>query len=198
MADDPILTKALEKIVFHQNEAARLKRWVNDYDEMAGEKPRFDDVEAVFSAASPSGPRRSNKQFQPGDFLGKPFATAVRTIMEARYEAAGGAASPVSVEDIQGALIQGAYDFGTTNSESQKQSIRISLGKNTVTFVKIPGSDLFGLLEWYPGLRKAVKPRKNGEKDQATSSTADGTDDGAEGGNEEAAVSPAAPSNVMD
>ncbi|GEC55981.1 hypothetical protein ABIF38_001741 [Bradyrhizobium japonicum] len=196
MADDPVVTKALEKILFHQSEAARLKRWVNDYDEMSGAEPRFGDVETATTTASVVGSRRTPKQFQPGEFLGKPFATAVRVIMEARAEAAGNSPSPVSVEDIQEALIQGAFDFGTTNSESQKQSIRISLGKNTVTFVRIPNTDLFGLLEWYPGLRKAGKPRKNGEKDQAASSTADNTDS-VEGGSEEAAASPAAPNDIM-
>ncbi len=195
MADDPVVAKALEKIAFHISEAARLKRWVNGYDEMSGVEPRFGDVESGGDVNASA--RRTAKQFQPGDFLGKPFATAVRTIMEARAEASGGSPSPASVEDIQEALIQGAYDFGTTNPESQKQSIRISLGKNTVTFVRIPSTDLFGLLEWYPGLRKAGKPRKNGEKDQLASSAADSAA-ADEGGNEEAAAPPAASSSVMD
>jgi hypothetical protein len=194
MADDPVVAKALEKIAFHESEAARFKRWVNSYDEMAGVEPRFGEISAEGSAAPT---RRVSKQFQPGDFLGKPFATAVRTIMESRAEAVGGSPSPASVEDIQEALVQGAFDFGTANSDSQKQSIRISLGKNTVTFVRIPNTDLFGLLEWYPGLRKAGKPRKNGEKDQPASSAAD-SGDGDEGGNEETAASPAASSGVMD
>src|SRR4051794_33048284 len=86
MVDDPVVAKALEKIAFHESEAARFKRWVNSYDEMAGVAPRFGDVGSDEGTAPT---RRATKQFQPGDFLGKPFATAVRTIMETRSEAAG-------------------------------------------------------------------------------------------------------------
>ncbi|SHG43055.1 hypothetical protein [Bradyrhizobium erythrophlei] len=191
MADDPVVAKALEKIAFHEAETARLKRWVNGYDEMAGEQPRFGDVGAGAEMAGGPVRTRAGKQWQPGDFLGKPFATAARSIMLARAEAAGGGAAPASVDDIQEALLQGAFDFGTANSENQKQSIRISLGKNSVTFVRIPNSDLFGLLEWYPGLKKAGKSqRKAGEKDQGTSAVAD-EPNGDEIAGDEAAVSAA-------
>lgn len=191
MAEDPIVTKALEKIAFHSGEAARLKRWVNGYDEMAGVDPRFGDVESE-GGPSATKARPAAKQFQPGDFLGKPFATAVRMIMEARAESSGGSPSPASVEEIQETLLQGAFNFGTNNSESQKQSIRISLGKNTVAFVRIPNTDLFGLLEWYPGLHKVGKARKNGDKDQASSPPTESIGSAGDVGDEEAAVAAAA------
>jgi hypothetical protein len=167
MADDPV-SSALERIeqhdaqmAFHAKESARWKTVVNALDELAQREPRFADVHEV-SPASPAtggaGPRFAPRGWAAGEFLGMPFATAAKTVLQARFEA-GGKPSPAAVDDIREALLQGTYNFGTTNIEAQKQSIRISLGKNSGVFVKLPNTDLFGLLEWYPGLRKPMKNR---------------------------------------
>jgi hypothetical protein len=98
------------------------------------------------------------KGWNAGDFLGKPFATAAKMVMQARYELAG-KPSPATVDDIRETLLQGTYDFGTNNADQQKQGIRIALGKNTAVFVRLPNSDLFGLIEWYPGLKRTPRAR---------------------------------------
>jgi hypothetical protein len=147
MVDDDLLRKALEKIAYHDTESARLKRWVNDGDMIAGNEPRFPDiaVEVVPGATL----RASKATYLAGTFFNKPFASAVKTILTDRYEAAGKKPSPAAVDEIFEALAQGSFGFETTGADNQKNSIRISLGKNSVTFVKLPNSDLFGLVEWY-------------------------------------------------
>jgi len=148
MADNDLVTKALEKIAYYDTESARLKRWVNDGDVIAGNEPRFPDV-AGAEALPGMTPRVSKAVYMAGTFFNKPFASAVKSILTDRYEAAGKKAAPASVDDIFEALSQGSFGFETNGAENQKNSIRISLGKNSVTFVKLPNSDLFGLVEWY-------------------------------------------------
>ena len=144
---------------------------------------------------------RASRRWEEGTFFNKPLAGAVRTILEAAFEAKG-AAAPLSVDEIRDALTQGSYDFGNGDLEAQKQGIRISLGKNSVTFVKLPNSDKFGLVDWY-GLRRRTRPRlaeslasdaatdDQSADDQSASTDADGV-----GVEEEAAGSPAAPQSM--
>lgn len=185
--------KALDKIAFHESQIVHLKRWINDGDTMLGNEPRFGDLASDQSVSvSVSVTRAANgKRWEAGDFFNKPLATATRLIMEARFEAAGGTASPASIDEIHEALSQGSFDFGTSGAEAQKNSIRISLGKNSVTFVRLPNSDKFGLIEWY-GARARSRGRSRLSSDQSdqgdsASATADAE------GQEEAAVSPAVP-----
>jgi hypothetical protein len=191
-----LIATAVEKIAehenqaaFHHSEAVRLKNWVNDADRLAGNEPRYKDVDftAPMSPINVAAALRSPaaKTWQVGDFLGKPFAAAVKSVLAARYEIAS-KPSPASVDEIREALLQGTFDFGAANADQQKQGIRISLGKNSVAFVKLPNTDLFGLVEWYPGLKKAAKSSTKGtDKDSPALST--------EGAVEETAAPAAAP-----
>jgi hypothetical protein len=156
MADDTLITKALEQIAFHDSESLRLKRWVNDADTMLGNEPRFGDLAAATHAPLPMINKSATKAWAPGAFFNKPFSTAVKMILVGRYEAAGNEPSPASVDEIHTSLTEGSFDFETTGVDAQKNSIRISLGKNSASFVRLPNSELFGLLEWYG--KKAGKP----------------------------------------
>lgn len=166
MSNDPF-QQALEKIEElnakmkpFEEERARWQRWVNDGDVLAGREPRFKNVgdASMFTVDGVLKPK--GRQFSPGQFYNKPFAGAVKLIMLGRFEANGNEPSPASVEEIYDALTQGSFNFETSGADNQKNSIRISLGKNSSTFVKLPGADqLFGLVEWYGG-RKVTKPRK--------------------------------------
>lgn len=155
MATDPIQA-ALDKIAFHETEAAKWKLWVNQGDEMMGNPPRFGDV-SIQMGEPPT--TRAVKRWKEGSFFNKALAAAVRMILEARYQAAGNEPDPASVDYIHEALMQGSFAFGVTGTESQKNSIRISLGKNSTTFVKLPGSDVFGLVEWYGPRPARARPR---------------------------------------
>ena len=156
MADDPF-KYVLDKIASLDGESSRLKRWINDGDIIAGREPRFANVGdgSVFAVEGVVKPK--GRQFSPGQFFNKPFAGAVKLIMIGSYEANGNQPAPVSVDDIHESLLQGSFSFGTSGADSQKNSIRISLGKNSTTFVKLPGSDLFGLAEWYGKKPKRVR-----------------------------------------
>jgi hypothetical protein len=195
MTDDPIAS-AIERIAqhetqaaFHASEALRWKIFVNGADELAGREPRYSDMALPASptAATFSPIKPSIKTWDAGDFFGKPLATAAKAVLQARYEAAGKPA-PASVEEIREALLQGTYDFGTTNAEQQRQSIRISLGKNSTTFVKLPNTDLFGLPEWYGQRPRVPRFRLN----RNGSSEVPAPDPIETGGEEEAADPPAA------
>jgi hypothetical protein len=192
MTDDPIAT-AIERITqhetqaaFHTGEALRWKIFVNGADELAGREPRYSDTALPGASPTASSPVKSAlKTWDAGDFFGKPLATAAKAVLQARYEAIGKPA-PASVEEIREALLQGTYSFGTTNAEQQRQSIRISLGKNSTTFVKLPNTDLFGLPEWYGQRPRARLRLRNGSNEVPTS---DSTETEVE---EEAAEPPAA------
>lgn len=161
--EDALVAKAMKAIEQHEGEIVQLKVFVNQADKISGREPRFRDISEIAVMMAGSGGMRapSAKKFGPGSFLGKAFAAAARMVLTARSEANGNEPSPASVDEIQEALLQGSFDFGTNSSESQKQSIKISLGKNSSAFVKLPNTELFGLAEWYPGLKKAARPRRN-------------------------------------
>jgi hypothetical protein len=181
MADDDLVKKALDKIAYHDAESAKLKQWVNTGDIIAGNEPRFPDAQGpAFPWETPAAPRAS-KGYGPGTFFNKPFAGAVKTILTDRFEASGKKPTPASVDEIFEALTQGSFSFETSGADSQKNSIRISLGKNSVTFVKLPNSDLFGLVEWYGG--RAPRRRVRLQVTDATS--ADDAETGAEAGGDD-------------
>jgi hypothetical protein len=157
MADDPFQA-ALDKIAELDAESTRLKTWVNEGDRMLGKEPRFADVGGVYSVAAGIPGRGPAKRWTPGEFFNKPFQAAVRGILLDRYAHEGNQPAPALVDEIHEALTQGSFSFGTSGADAQKNSIRISLGKNTATFVRLPNSDLFGLCEWYG--KKLGRPRK--------------------------------------
>lgn len=77
----------------------------------------------------------------------------------------------MSVDEIHDALTQGSFAFETSGVENQKNSIRISLGKNSAAFVRLPNSDMFGLCDWY-GVRTRQRPRKAANGSEASPATA--------------------------
>ncbi|HEY1709246.1 MAG TPA: hypothetical protein VGG10_13335 [Rhizomicrobium sp.] len=159
MADDTLTTRALEKIAFHEAEALRLKTFVNEADKLNDQPPRFGDLSLSSALTNTATSVRSTvKRWMAGDFFNKPFSAAVRSVLVGRFEATN-TPSPASVDEIHDALTQGSFDFGTSGADAQKNSIRISLGKNSAVFVRLPNTDLFGLVEWY-GVKKPSKSRK--------------------------------------
>lgn len=177
MADD-IITKALNRIDELNAELRRTKSFVNQADIFEGRPPRFPDLDADDSdhvGAGAVSARQAGKKWQPGELFGKPFSGAVRMILEARYQSAG-APSPASVDDIHDALTAGSFKFDTVGADAQKNGIRISLGKNSQTFVRLPNSDLFGLVDWYGTGGKRAGRRGAGGKDSASDEAAEAND----------------------
>jgi hypothetical protein len=178
MADDTLIAKALEQIAIHDAESLRLKRWVNDADIMLGASPRFGDLQAAVPGVVA---KASAKKWGPGAFFNKPFSTAVRMILIARHEAAGNEPAPATVDEIHDALAEGSFGFETNGADAQKNSIRISLGKNSAAFVRLPNTDLFGLVEWY-----GKKPGKPGRTKFVVTDDDDDDGDGADNSSENA------------
>jgi hypothetical protein len=163
MSDDSTIQKALERISILeaqiaelQPELTRLKNFVNEGDRLNGREPRFANVDVV-QGSSVETPITRVRVWKPGAFFEKPLATAVKAILTARAGDEGGP-FPLSVDDIHTALSQGSFAFGTSGIDNQKNSIRISLGKNSTVFAKLPNSDLFGLAEWYRKKRGGIRP----------------------------------------
>ncbi|MGJ5134907.1 hypothetical protein [Bradyrhizobium oligotrophicum] len=84
-------------------------------------------------------------------FYGQPLASAVRTILEMRKQRGLGAATNNEIYD---ALTAGGYEFDTRSEDIARKSLRNSLAKNTALFHKLPNGQ-FGLLSWYPNVRKS-------------------------------------------
>jgi hypothetical protein len=167
MADDPVTIKALEKISAFEAEIMKLKIFVNEADKLNGLTPRFNDLTATPGIGASAAAQR---RWQAGEFFNKPLSSVVRQILLARAEIAGGPA-PASVEDIHEALFQGTFNFESSGAEAQKAGIRISLGKNSATFVRLPNTDLFGLVEWYG--KKPGKPGRKAPSENGTASPAE-------------------------
>jgi hypothetical protein len=171
--DNPLVNTAMERIAALSREMNQLKSFVNQADSLSGREPRFREADNTEMSApvsmTASATPRSAKRWQPGAFFGKPFAAAVRQILEARHSAASGP-SPASAEEIHEALNQGSFAFDTSGVEAQKHSIRTSIGKNSYLFVKLPNSDLFGLGEWY-GTRPKRAAKKNGGNERLEEDT---------------------------
>lgn len=177
--DDPLVQKALDQIEALSAKLARLKIFVNEADDLNGRAPRFGDVEdATIGPTFASAASRAPTRWNPGEFLNKSFSGAVRSILLRRAEIAAGP-SPASVDDIHEALTQGNFNFTNSGADAQKNGIRISLGKNSAAFVRLPNSDLFGLVEWYGGrpLRKVRLPLKPGAKPPETSTASDAAEE---------------------
>jgi hypothetical protein len=141
---DPV-AEALKKLAKIEAEAYDIKRWINQGCQFSGKPPMFPDLQ------EPGGTGAVGQlSIAPDQFFGKPFATAVREIMTMWADAAAGKTRPASIDEIHAALVEGGFNFQANDTDRQKQGLAVSLGKNTVTFRKLP-SGLFGLAEWYGG-----------------------------------------------
>ncbi len=162
-ADDPLIQKALSKIDALAAEIVRWQQWVNEADLMEGRPPRFGDIGSASPLGGAAVGASGAKKWKPGDFFNKSFSGAVRQVLIARFEVAK-APSPAAVDDIHEALVSGSFAFEGGGADAQKHSIRTSLGKNSAMFVKLPGTDLFGLTEWYGGrAQRRASPRKTAD-----------------------------------
>ena len=70
---------------------------------------------------------------------------------------------PATVREIYETLTQGGYQFDAKDETNAMRGLRISLGKNTQKFHKLPNG-VFGLVAWYPNLK--VPQRGNATADE--------------------------------
>jgi hypothetical protein len=143
---DQTINSYCAKIQEHERAAAKIKALINSMLELDGRPPMFTEVELQTSTPT--------LNIRPDQFFNRPFASCVRTVLEARAGMKQGAAS---VDDLYAALIAGGFNFDQDDEAVAKRNLAISLGKNTATFVRLPNG-LWGLKEWYPNASR-VKPR---------------------------------------
>ncbi len=107
--------------------------------------------EPMYPEADESGQRTKLTSIRPDQFYGRPLATVVKEILEARGQAMG-------APEIIDALERGGYDFGGHDwkEKDRLRSFTITLAKNIVGFHRLPNG-FFGLPKWYP---EAIKQRK--------------------------------------
>ncbi|WP_270935426.1 hypothetical protein [Falsiroseomonas oryzae] len=153
MAEVDVLRKAIERVEVAEAEAAKAKRLVNQICELLGREPMY--AEAAIEEAA--GMARPTVQFRPDEFVGMPFASAVRRVLTARKSAMPDNA-PASSDEILEALVTGGFEFDTKDDVERKRGLRVSLSKNTPTFRRIGDQDRWGLVEWYNGAFR-VRPR---------------------------------------
>ena len=101
---------------------------------------------------------------QPDTFYGQKLHSAIRTYLQMRKQMKRG---PAAVNEIFEALVQGGIQFDTKNDANSKRAIRITLTKNSSVFHKLPNGS-YGLLEWYPDVKKTKKSNDNGADDSGT------------------------------
>lgn len=135
----------LEKLRGLEKQVADARRLVNSLCELAGESPMFAVVDDAPTLTT----------IKADTFYGQPFATAAAAYLRMRKAKNMG---PATVNDVYDALKQGGYQFDAKNEDYAKRGIRHSLSKNTATFHRVPNGE-FGLLEWYPDVKKQ-KPAK--------------------------------------
>lgn len=125
-----------------EEDLAGIKRTVNLLCEQEGEASLY--VEADIGAnASPS------YSINPDTFYGQALNTSIREILEMNRAVGKG---PASVREIYDMLVKGGYQFTTTVAQNAQRGLRISLGKSSQTFHKLPNGS-FGLKEWYPDVK---------------------------------------------
>lgn len=158
-------TKLAERLA----EVAKIRDTINRVAELAGEPIPYPEV------AEPE--QRTGGPIRSDEFYGKPLHTAMRAFLEKRGQMLG----PASVNEIYDAMVKGGYQFDTANEANAKRVIRITLTKNSGVFHKLPNG-AYGLLAWYPSVKKPKKSEateSNGEGDTST------TDDAAEDNGDE-------------
>lgn len=97
-------------------------------------------------------PAPGSQAIRPDQFFGRPLATAVTELLEARRSA-------IPLDEIVEALLTGGHQF---KGEHPKRTLAIAISKNR-KFLSVPNTDAVGLREWYP----TAKVGKNGKVDDA-------------------------------
>jgi hypothetical protein len=90
-------------------------------------------------------------QIKGDTFFGKKQQTAIKQYLEMRRAQGLGTAKP---RDIYDALAAGGYEFEAKNADIALVGIRALLRKRTETFVQLKNGT-YGLIAWYPDLKKA-------------------------------------------
>ena len=128
-----------------EQQLAEKKRMANWLSEMAGSTAIYDVAE--IDGAGESMPRRPTR----GDeFVGDKAITALRKALEMD----GG---PLDVVALYTILVDGGYRFETKTEMNSKNSLRVTLSKNSSVFHRLTNGK-YGLVKWYGEKVSKKKP----------------------------------------
>jgi hypothetical protein len=88
-------------------------------------------------------------QLRGDEYYGRPLATVITIILEARKMQSIG---PATVREIYDQMLAGSYQFEAKDADNAMRGIRISMAKNP-KFHKLPNGK-WGLTEWYPNIKE--------------------------------------------
>jgi hypothetical protein len=157
---DQAISEMQTEITAEEAATRKKKETVNTLCGVIGRPPAY--VMDVGASALPT-------QIRSDQFYGQPLAASVRTILEMRRAQNLGAASNLEIYE---SLKAGGYEFETRSEDIAKKSLRNSLAKNTALFHKLPGGQ-FGLLSWYPNVKKPRPARDDADNASDTADTDD-------------------------
>jgi hypothetical protein len=149
---DETIRSLRTKIDEHETAAREIKVTVNQLLKLEGKPPMFADGDLQSKSAL--------LNIRRDQFFGRPLATCVKLILEARgAENQGGA----TTEELFEVLKQGGYDFDATPGNALR-NLGITIGKN-MQFQRTP-SGVWGLREWYGG--STAKKARSQPKDDGS------------------------------
>lgn len=157
----PAIRRLQQDIKAKEAEILGLKQTVNTLCGYAGVASVYSNLDAP--SAGDFGSLRRDQ------FFGVPLATAVKDYLNMRGDPKAGGAGAATVNEIFAALKDGGFHFEAKNDDNAKRGLRISLSKNTASFIKVPGGaeGAFGLADWYPAAKvKAPEATADVEEDQ--------------------------------
>ena len=153
------IDQANQKIREMEAEIIINKKLVNQLCAFAKLEPQYADA-----ALQPEG--AAQMSVKRNSFFGQPLSTSVREYLEMRWKAKLG---PATLDDIFAALKTGGFDLDQVSTKSetdQKRGLAITMGKNSVTFIRLPNDD-WGLLDWYPNYKDKRKKKAENGKEEA-------------------------------
>jgi len=100
-------------------------------------------------------------QIKRDTFYGKKQMTALREYLEMRRAQGDGPATPREILD---ALKAGGYKFEAKTDDIALVGLRALLRKATNVFHKLPGTNAYGLLAWYPNAKPSVPDDEDNDR----------------------------------
>jgi hypothetical protein len=150
-----------EKIIAEaERKAAEARSAINALYQARGLQPPYADNNGSQRASSAS-PSTGPTQISRDAFYGKKQMTAIRELLEMRR--AQGGEGPATPREVVNGLKAGGYRFETKSDDIALIGVRALMRKATNVFHKLPGTNAYGLVAWYPN----AKPSKAGDAESA-------------------------------
>ena len=146
------IEQAKDELRKQEEAVVTTKKLINQLCAFGGMPPMFQDAELQSDIKQAAVVRRNA-------FFGKPLATCVREFLEMRKDTQ---VKEASLNEIIEALKEGGFDLDriSKDKDDARRGVAITLAKNP-QFIRLPNDD-WGLLAWYPNLKRA-KSEANGK-----------------------------------